>query len=186
MNRKFLVPLIAVFGAVTVFASCMKTEDIPTCQGLSLDQERHTIDSFASDNGLNSTGQWVTDQNFFANLSNPAEGNVPTAGDSISVAVKITLLNGTEIVKDTLRNQDRSTSVPFSSISQNQNSPDYYAISRLKQGGQMMIIFPSIYQGYAYGCMGAKDQSGVQVVPPNAQLIYTYNLFKLTKQSSGN
>lgn len=178
MNRKFLVPLIAVFGAVTVFASCMK-DNTPSCQNLPYDQEKTAINNHLANQGITG-GEW-TNQGYYSitNIEGEGEGIQPT--DSVVVFNKIQLLDGTEVGKDTLRDNRGYTTLPYNLVSQDPSSNLFMAINKLKAGGETAQYLPS---SLAWGCNGAKDQAGAVVVPPNTQVISTYTLLNIVPAKS--
>lgn len=158
--------LILFFMAVLVLG-CSKSEDRSACTNkLTLSQDRHIIDSFLQKNGQ--AAQYAFDQqaSVYFYIENPGTGTTkPTIDSLVSFRYTGKLMNG--IVVDSLTVKQPPTA-PLRSFSQGVYVT--YALSKISKGGKIRLVIPSSSQ---FGCT---QVVGVNVVPPNSQLVYEYEL----------
>lgn len=175
--KKFIgLPLVLVLVAIA-FAGCFKDKS-PSCVNNTLERDRTAIDSFITKSGSGYI-TWQPTLGFYAGTVNPGEGNQASSESVISFKYVRSLLNGTLIDSATFPEPSRPQAITMSMLA---NSPlEYYAISNLKQGGVMRFITPSSGT-YGFGCLGAKNNLGVTVVPANSQLIYDISLLEVKVQ----
>ena len=170
MNRHLYFILLSVFITGSL-GSCLKNNDTPSCtNGLSLQQDRHVIDSFLSASHQTADFNFDDQAGVYYAIETPGTGlNKPTIDSLVSFHYVGQLLNGTIVDSATvqpppttpLRNFGNLVYVP-------------YALTRLTKGGKIRLIIPS---SSAFGC---REMTGVHIVPPNSQLLYEYELTDMT------
>ncbi|MGE9312360.1 FKBP-type peptidyl-prolyl cis-trans isomerase [Niabella sp. CJ426] len=169
MKKRFWLPVAAVVTALALTA-CLKNndDDIVRCTPYSLQRDQQAIDSIIGSELDSYT--FDTQNSLYYRINNPGEGEGATTNDSL-VAFNYVgrLLNstGTGAIVDSLTIKPPAT-----------NNLSYYArlivasyaLPKIKEGGSISVIIPS---SQLFGC---QEANGVNRVPPNSQLIYTYNL----------
>jgi FKBP-type peptidyl-prolyl cis-trans isomerase FkpA len=155
-----------LLAGLIVFASCMKTSN-NYCTNVSPSDEADDIRAFCMTNGISYQVDDTT--GIFYQITNTGNSVRATNGyDTITMAVITKLLNGTQL-------QQNDSVVTFA------NSVPallMFGVNKIGEGGQIKMVSPSTY---AYGCNGAKDNSGNQIVPANAPLYYEIKLSSIKK-----
>ncbi|MBZ4190151.1 FKBP-type peptidyl-prolyl cis-trans isomerase [Niabella beijingensis] len=174
MKKTLFVPMIAVVAVVTVLASCMKDKG-PSCVPLTTEQDKHVIDSFIADNGLNLTYKADADYGtfYYIGVTDPGTGSTPTSDSLISFKYTLSLMNGTEIgTSDTIKQKSDGSPIKLSDL----KSYELAALSSVRESGKAKVILPSsLYFSCTPQTINGKN------VPGNSQLIYEYTLTDVKK-----
>ncbi len=155
-----------LLAGMIALASCMKSNS-NACTNVPPSEEADDIRAYCYNNGI---APQVDDTTgiFYQVVSSGAADRIGSQYDTIIMSVVTKLLNGTQLQKND------------SVMAMTQNVPTLllFGINKIGEGGQIKMVSPS---AYAYGCNGAKDNSGAQVVPANSPLYYEIKLLKLGK-----
>lgn len=174
MKKLIIVPFVCLI-LVFIIAACKKDSG-SKCTNNTLEQDRHVIDSFITASGQTNL-TWQT-QGFYSALLDPGTGSAPKSDSIVSYKFVRKLLNGNVVDSMTVPSILQPQTYKMSDYA---NAPvEYFMLSNLKEGGRMRVIIPSLY---GFGCGGAVNtQTGQQVVPPNAQLVYDFTLLDVKQQ----
>lgn len=167
MKKSFVFPLLALVIAI-VFTACLKN-DKPNCIPNPFQTDKAIIDSFRNYNPQYSYLTWNDSLDLAFGVTG-GNGNRPQPNDNITFKAIESLMDGTIIDSATT-----PTSISLNAI--NLNSLDYYALSKLSEGGVATYVLPSsVY----VGCQTIPGRYAS--IPGNSQLVYSYIL--LTVQSN--
>lgn len=158
---------LALLAGLLVFSSCMKNNNSNYCTNVAPSEEADDMRAFCMSNGI--TPQIDDTTGIFYQVTSPGSPDrLSNQYDTVTMAVTTKLLNGTQLQKND------------SVVALRQDVPAllFFAVSKIGESGQIKMISPS---AYAYGCSGAKNNSGAQVVPPNSPLYYEIRVIKIGK-----
>ncbi|ANH79793.1 hypothetical protein A8C56_01330 [Niabella ginsenosidivorans] len=166
MKKALIIIIIA-----TTLLGCLKNDDTPPCtNGLSLQQDRQIIDSFLSASHQTTSFTFDDQAALYYDIEDPGTGtNRPTTDSLVSFHYTGKLLNGTIIDSATVQ---PPPTMPLRNFGNLVYVP--YALAKLTKGGKIRLIIPS---SSAFGC---RQMTGVNIVPPNSQLFYEYELTDMT------
>ncbi|MEX6688296.1 hypothetical protein QTN47_12355 [Danxiaibacter flavus] len=156
----------ALLAGLMVLASCMKNNN-NYCTNVAPSEEADDIRAFCMSNGI--TPQIDDTTGIFYQITSPGSPDrLSNQYDTVKMAVVTKLLNGTQLQKND------------SVVALMQNVPALllFGLNKIGISGQIKMVSPS---AYAYGCNGAKDNSGNQVVPPNSPLYYEIRVLNIGK-----
>ncbi|SDD16318.1 FKBP-type peptidyl-prolyl cis-trans isomerase [Niabella drilacis] len=161
------VPILVLFFIAGLAVSCSKSDDKPACTNkLSLSRDRQIIDSFLQKNGQKELFHFDSQELVYYYIEKPGTGTTkPTIDSLVSFRYIGRLMNGTIVDSLTVKQPPTAPLRTFGS-----GVRVVYAISQLSKGGKIRLVIPSSSQ---FGCL---QVAGVNIVPPNSQLVYEYEL----------
>ncbi|MBE7177134.1 MAG: FKBP-type peptidyl-prolyl cis-trans isomerase [Mucilaginibacter polytrichastri] len=163
--------LFVLLALTAVFASCKKDKN-DNQTGVSVEEQARIDDqllqTYFTDKGLSPAKDETT--GLYYQIVTPGTGKTPTANSVVEVRYVGTFLDGTVF--------DRTTNSNFSAALNSLIKAWQIGIPKIKEGGRINLYVPS---GLGYGPNGAYNRNGQQVIPSNANILFTVDLVKVSQ-----